>query len=400
MLPRCALAYILATLLTAAGCSKLGHREEASEAVHAASTDEAIRLARRLGTPTRYEAKEAASGLTYIDVKIGDGHSPIPASSTVWIHYTAWTDDGTKFDSSIDRGIPVRFSLGTTTVIEGLREGIAEMQVGGIRKVIIPPQLGYMGEGVGARLAANATLILEIHLLGVMEEWYPHEVVGAMFHSEYLGMSLTRGALAARRGEPLVFSKHGFFAQGTLKDVDQCLGRWCTGTAGGEGLSGIGPGLATYYWHLGVTDHLYEDPMGVRLVASDKFFMDTLILTKVAGLQGYAVDLNRSRRVTAEPSIANPEPQGYPVDLDLASVRTQSGIGLGDTQGRVSRLAGDPSLKDRYRGYEIWWYLGKPEQEVTSTGRPYLTGHAAAYVFDDSRLVEIWLHAWDTEPRG
>ena len=188
MLRQYALLCVLATLPIAVVCSEPGHQGQPPETAQAVGIEEVIRLARQLGTPTHSEAERTDSGLVYIDVKKGRGRSAIPGRSTVWIHYSAWTDDGVEFDSSTNRGIPVRFSLKTPTLIEGMKEGIAGksgpgMGVGGIRKLIIPHQLGYTDPGFPPLVAANTTLILEVHLLGVVEEEYPAEVRGQLFHS-------------------------------------------------------------------------------------------------------------------------------------------------------------------------------------------------------------------------
>ncbi len=105
------------------------------------------------------------SGLKYVDYKIGTGEFP-KAGQTVVVHYTGTLTDGTKFDSSRDKGTPLEFPLGMSRVIAGWDEGIASMKVGGRRKLIIPSALGY-GPGGQGPIPPNATLLFDVELLGI-----------------------------------------------------------------------------------------------------------------------------------------------------------------------------------------------------------------------------------------
>lgn len=106
------------------------------------------------------------SGLQIVEVKEGTGTLP-KAGDIVRVHYTGTLPDGTKFDSSRDRNEPFQFTLGEGQVIKGWDEGISTMKVGGRRKIIIPPELGYGSRGAGATIPANATLHFDVELIGI-----------------------------------------------------------------------------------------------------------------------------------------------------------------------------------------------------------------------------------------
>ncbi|GJL60622.1 MAG: hypothetical protein NPIRA03_34790 [Nitrospirales bacterium] len=104
------------------------------------------------------------SGLQYVDLTLGSGREA-HAGETAIVHYTGTLTDGTKFDSSKDRNSPFSFRLGAGRVIKGWDEGVEGMKIGGIRKLVIPPQLGYGSRGAGSAVPPNATLIFEVELL-------------------------------------------------------------------------------------------------------------------------------------------------------------------------------------------------------------------------------------------
>ncbi|MBR2536015.1 MAG: FKBP-type peptidyl-prolyl cis-trans isomerase [Hyphomicrobium sp.] len=119
-------------------------------------------------------AKPAAtttdSGLQIIDNVVGKFAQPKTGQTCV-MHYTGWLykdgKKGAKFDSSVDRGQPFEFRIGTGQVIAGWDEGVSTMKVGGKRTLIIPPELGYGASGAGASIPPNSTLIFDVELLGV-----------------------------------------------------------------------------------------------------------------------------------------------------------------------------------------------------------------------------------------
>lgn len=100
------------------------------------------------------------------DVEVGEGAEAV-SGKQIMVHYTGTLEDGTKFDSSLDRSQPFGFNLGAGQVIQGWDEGFAGMKVGGKRKLTIPPEMGYGAAGAGGVIPPNATLIFDVELLEV-----------------------------------------------------------------------------------------------------------------------------------------------------------------------------------------------------------------------------------------
>ena len=107
-----------------------------------------------------------ASGLKYEDLTVGTGATP-KAGQTCSVHYTGWLTNGSKFDSSRDRGTPFTFPIGQGSVIKGWDEGVMGMKVGGKRKLWVPPALAYGPDGYPPVIPPNSELVFEVELLGV-----------------------------------------------------------------------------------------------------------------------------------------------------------------------------------------------------------------------------------------
>lgn len=144
----------LTLVLSLAACGPKGERAAAAGGFSA-----------ELGIDTTALTK-AESGLRYVDVKQGEGEEA-GAGRTATVHYTGWLPTGKKFDSSRDRGEPFSFTVGAQQVIAGWDEGVAGMRVGGRRKLVIPPELGYGASGAPPDIPPNSILVFDVELLDV-----------------------------------------------------------------------------------------------------------------------------------------------------------------------------------------------------------------------------------------
>ncbi len=134
---------------------------------------EAIRATLSVSSPikdSKMPVQTTASGLQYEDVTVGNG-AQAAVGQRATVHYTGWLYEdgkaGAKFDSSKDRGDPFTFPLGAGHVIKGWDEGVVGMKIGGTRRLIVPPELGYGARGAGGVIPPNATLLFEVELLAL-----------------------------------------------------------------------------------------------------------------------------------------------------------------------------------------------------------------------------------------
>ncbi len=122
--------------------------------------------------PADTEIQTTASGLKYSVLAPGSGPSPKPGT-TVLVNYSGWLPEGTLFDSSFKRRVPLRFVLGQSKVIRGWDEGVALMRRGARYKFTLPPDLGYGAKGFAPKIPADATLIFEVELIDFAPEFRP-----------------------------------------------------------------------------------------------------------------------------------------------------------------------------------------------------------------------------------
>jgi len=153
--------------LALAGCQQTSTTEKTeSSMTTGATTVQPESAPATTSGATEGEERTLPGGLKVVDLKVGSGAMAEPGR-TVAMHYTGWLMDGTKFDSSLDRGTPLAFPLGADPprVIRGWEEGVKGMRVGGKRKLTIPPDMAYGERGYPPVIPPNSTLVFEVELV-------------------------------------------------------------------------------------------------------------------------------------------------------------------------------------------------------------------------------------------
>jgi peptidylprolyl isomerase len=105
--------------------------------------------------------------VSFVDIVVGEGGAP-EKGQLVKFHYTGWLADGTKVDSSVERGEPITVRFDSGQIIKGFDIGLASMRVGGTRRIVIPPELGYGSTG-RANIPADSTLVFDVELIDARE---------------------------------------------------------------------------------------------------------------------------------------------------------------------------------------------------------------------------------------
>jgi peptidylprolyl isomerase len=142
-----------------------------------------------LGGASEEDVNTTSSGLQYVLLEQGDGAMP-ESGELVSVHYTGWLDDGTVFDSSVERGTPFQFPLGQGVVIAGWDEGIALLNEGGRARLIIPSELGYGEAGSSGLIPPGATLVFDVELIEIVpgSPDSPHEVSDGQYTETESGL--------------------------------------------------------------------------------------------------------------------------------------------------------------------------------------------------------------------
>jgi len=159
-------------ILALAGCQNEKTSTPSTSSTPETTTDAASGAAPAMTEESQASPAPAADevslpgGLKVQDIVVGTG-AEAKDGMKVSVHYTGWLTDGTKFDSSLDRGQPFPFTLGTGAVIKGWDQGVKGMRVGGKRRLTIPPDLAYGERGYPPVIPPNAPLVFEVELLGV-----------------------------------------------------------------------------------------------------------------------------------------------------------------------------------------------------------------------------------------
>jgi len=161
------LSIVTTAIVFALGCVSGSQTDQPASDQQATET-EASTMSETPGGPPAVpgDTVTTSSGLKYIVIQSGSGPAA-ESGQQVRVHYTGWLTDGTKFDSSVDRGDPFTFPLGQGRVIRGWDEGVAGMNVGEKRRLVIPAELGYGSRGAGGVIPPGATLVFDVELLGV-----------------------------------------------------------------------------------------------------------------------------------------------------------------------------------------------------------------------------------------
>lgn len=166
-------ALVSLSLLALQGCEEPKKKDEAKAAAPAAKATsdspaaaESKPEAKADGKTDKEEKQEDVTELKITELKVGTGDEA-KSGKMVSVHYRGTLTNGTEFDSSFKRKEPFPFQLGAGEVIRGWDEGVRGMKVGGKRKLVIPPDMGYGATGAGGVIPPNATLVFEVELLGV-----------------------------------------------------------------------------------------------------------------------------------------------------------------------------------------------------------------------------------------
>jgi peptidylprolyl isomerase len=191
------------------------------------------------------DAVTTDSGLQYEDVVVGDGDEA-QSGDIVQVHYSGFLEDGTMFDSSVPRGQPFEFTLGAGRVIPGWDEGVAGMQVGGRRTLVIPAELGYGEQGQPPTIPGGATLVFDVELLNTQTPPEPtavDEYTTTDSGLEYAILTEGSGDATAEEGQLVTLNYNGWVEGGALFDSSEQNGQPVQFVVGDTQLEGLNEGV-------------------------------------------------------------------------------------------------------------------------------------------------------------
>lgn len=195
------------------------------------------------------EYETTDSGIQYYVIEEGDGESP-EEGDPVRVHFTFWLEDGTRLNSSIDVGQPLTFVIGQGQVPQGLEEGVADMNVGGYRQLVLPPELAFGEQGAGNTVPPDSTIIFEVELLEIMPSGpdQPEDVDADEYETTENGLQyvdLEEGSGAeVEAGQPVSIHYTGWLTDGAKFDSSFNRGEPFTFVPGtGQMLPGVDEGV-------------------------------------------------------------------------------------------------------------------------------------------------------------
>ena len=256
---------------------------------------------------------------------------PVQAGQLIQVHYTGWLTDSTQFDSSRDRGEPLEFALGAGQVIPGWDQGLVGMQVGEVRRLVVPPELAYGDRAVGP-IPSHSSLVFEVELLNAQKGLEPDSLPTnlkvlnwktLMAGLEVLDENVGEGPVA-KAGERLTLHYTGWLSQGRKFGSSKDLGKPIEGV--------LGTGTFIKGWELGLEGIKVGGVRWLRVgpslaygpAALARIPPNSTLIFRIEALQ-IASDAQAAERMDFFPNLANTPWQDGPEGLKYSIVQPGEG---------------------------------------------------------------------------